>query len=398
MGDGGTSAVQSIASRLGLSVSSFSVLASASRAGQVFVLHILEDALTLMSVDHRDRLSVRDINDSLAVQRQEPLLGYSSSRAPETATFTYSAGQDLIVYRDSTHRIDHFTNTEQCQYQHRPTFDCIWVFVENSFVASAPPPPDAAPHPPEKSNPELRYVSRKLREYFHKVIELFHRDGQEFEATLSFMARSTAISALLPHFLDFITSSLKAPCDPPRDPRTLVKLARVLVANDSFNIIESVETLVSIALTILFLPNSQGDLVLGEDIAELFQGLCDKYGSVFTRLRPRIAEELLKGILEDSCDSASLCGALGCFLSLGIETITFIFIPQLPHILRKAVSPLVTDAIARVLGLVTWNDRVRLLGYGHLPLETSSLAWHRAIADVLGGQIAEFDACDDVWL
>jgi hypothetical protein len=391
--------VQNIADLLRLTLSDHSVLLTVSQSAQLFLIHVLEDALTLSSSDRRLRLSVRDLNESLQISNSEPLYGYSASRVSRSVTVPYSAEQELIAFRDPQKPISFFVNVDRCRYPQSLTFDATWLIFDNRvLIAERPFEPAVVP---EASMPECRHHSPTLREYFERTMELFRRGGSDFEVGLSKMARSDAIGELLPYYLEFIVASVRWPSPPGGSWISVVKLARVLVANEQFNVVDSVDTIVSIALTILFTPNGPENGRLGEEVAELIQSVCDKYSAVLRHLRMCIGEELLRGMGEESCDGASFYGALCCFLSLGMETMGCVLLPRLPEVCEwteRLGSTLATDGLVRVLGTGVFCDRCATAAHGHMPFASLVLEYHRKIADLLGVSLAEFDCGEQSFL
>jgi hypothetical protein len=227
MGDAGERTAADILLLLGLKVADPELLELVSLDAQCFLIHVLEDAFVLCSVDRRSRLSVHDVNDSLRIKDLAPLHGYSSKTAPKTVQFKYSRDQDLIAFQHPQRPIFSFEQPTKCEYQSRPTFDGTWL-VFSRRICIRPSSPIRPPSPDrEQIKINWRNTPPPLRSYFAKTIEKLRGDNLEFECALSAMASSDGIGALLPQYLEFIIESLKRPSvTAPSVLSGLVKLAR----------------------------------------------------------------------------------------------------------------------------------------------------------------------------
>jgi hypothetical protein len=168
----------------------------------------------------------------------------------------------------------------------------------------------------------------------------------------------------------------------------LPKLSRAIVANRCFNIVGAVERIVSIALTILF-----ADGKCGGEIAELIGAVCERCGEEFVHLRMRIAEEICDHL---TGGDAEIGGCLTCLLSVGIEAVVRLFLPQLKVVAEKCRARYAEEGLLRVVGMCVFRDRSVERSGGIVSVGASSLAFHRQIADVLGMEIVKFDGHQSV--
>ena len=393
MSEAARCAASSVISMLGMNISDQDLLRMIAWEGEFMVSAVVDVAKSLMIVDRRNQLTVRDVNEALAVQKREPLYGYARQRKIDTKVVKFNKNVELVVVRDAKHPADHFTDLERYQYPLQVRFACDWVVQggKSGEVDEA-----VTEESPEKQNIECG----KLRAYFERTIEMFEEGGVNYQVALGRMSRSLGIGSLLPNYVEFAMKRLTTQQDDMDVVRKTVRLLRAIVANDAFNLLMKLEDVVGTVLTVLVRPrlNSCGDSDLREEAGELVGFLCQKYSSVIPTLRSSLAKELISVLFDEATDGYGMYGALVALSFLGYQVARCLLLPELERLsewigarnLPAWEQELVCDALFSLVGGLLQRDQTLMWSYGHCTYDGATMAGYRSVAGFLNSKLAYY--------
>ena len=393
MSEAARCAAGSVISRLGMNISDQDLLRMIAWEGEFMVSAVVDVAKSLMIVDRRSEMTVRDVNEALAVQKMEPLYGYARQRKIETKVVKFNRNVELVVVRDAKHPADHFTDLERYQYPLQVRFACEWVVDEQRGGESED---GVSEESAEKQNIE----SGKLRAYFERTIEMFEEGGVNYQVALGRMSRSLGVGSLLPNYVEFSVKQLTTQQDNVDVVRKTVRLLRAIVANDAFNLLMELEEVVGTVLTVLVRPrlNACGDSDLREEAGELVGFLCQKYSSVIPTLRSSLGKELISVLFDEATDGNGLYGALVALSFLGYQVARCLFLPELERLserigarnLPPSEQELVYDALYSLVGGLLQRDQTLMWSYGHCPYDGATIANYRSAVGFLNSELAHY--------
>lgn len=388
-------AVNVILSMLGIGAADQTILRSLARDGEFMVADILDTAKSLMIVDRRDRMTVRDINEALTVSGMEEMYGYAGKRNIDMKVVRFNKNIDLVVERDEPLAVDFFTDIDKYQYPLQSRFECTWVCIDGHACVSS----EEIKKEPESEPVETAIESSKLRMYFETTLESFSFGGIDYEITLARMSKSAGIGSLLPSYLDFIRGRLVTEQDNVEVMRKTVGLLRAIVANDAYNVLMYIEDIVGITMTALLSRDTMTneDVLLREEAGELLGFICQRNSTLVPTLTASVGNELVKALFDDGIDEVAIYGSLTALRFLGCQVIRNCLFPVLDKFVERVLSlpapdrALIGDGLFALVGGCLQRDQARMWEHGHYPYDNATAAQYWSIVSLLGMEMVQFE-------
>ncbi|OHS95728.1 hypothetical protein TRFO_10379 [Tritrichomonas foetus] len=394
-----------IAQSLGILKIPATVNKSVSREAELMILNVIDNAKLLMITSKRNKLTVNDINESLKMMNIEPLYGYKSwKNEVHHSTIRYTQFLDIKYLKDEQIQTTDISSRSLLAYPLQVTFDCNWLVDNHSKILLKKKGKTKNSSESKNKNYEIDHPSKKLKFYYETSIEGFFYGGVVYEMMLAKMVSDEGVGPLLTYYLDFIENILENPKHEFDQIRKIIKLAKILVINDSFNTITCQDRIVSISFTILLLPAKnipfdQNNILMRDECSELFQLFCEKFSPFNIHIRAQIGERFIELLNDETTDCYSAYGIISSFVSLGLQTIKYVLFPNIVMILENIQNDyfyqgperhLVFDSLVKIIGNGLYRDLFSMHMHNNLQLNASTQELYDQLMGVVGLDMMKF--------
>ena len=178
-------------------------------------------------------------------------------------------------------------------------------------------------------------LSKEQQMFFDRVTAaVIGNDARLAEAALQTLVRDSGLQQLLPYFVHFVSQTVAANLRSLPILSALLSLATALLTSPHLYVEPYLHQLLPSLLTLVLARRlcsdaSEDHWTLRRNAATLLRLVCDKYGSTYTTLQPRITRTLLNALLDTSRSLPTHYGAVVAITALGIPAIRATLLPYL---------------------------------------------------------------------
>jgi transcription initiation factor TFIID subunit 6 len=351
--------VHAISEELGVTFRNPSDMEAVSRDAESFLMSVLEISNRLRK--HKGQLSLRaiDLNETLTSRRIAPLLGYAASDSRHPVRLS----RDLLAFTDRQIPLSDFRGAPLKSYPTESVFDFHWLAlngiqpeIEQNLTER---PPSFVPDSKLRSPPgQLTFgdqvvttVSSKLllplqlQTYFFSAQETIRKQGsstsevREYKDLLEQLSSDAAFQPLVPFFVRTARDLIATQSRNQTQLFIGLNICRALFQNPNLECESHLFSFISVCLTLMISPlgdDSFDELCALREAAADFLGLLvHSQNAKYPDLLQRLADHLLAIILDIRADPWSQYGAAVGLLTLGVDLVEEILIPNLPALLPK---------------------------------------------------------------
>ena len=420
------STITTIANSLGISHLKESVASKISSNVKREILKVLGDTFLMMRLEHNTRLKPKYLNQALEANHLEPLFGYENSKNIQIENAGTIDALDLLAYIDYQVPLEFFQRFELKQYPIDTTFDLEWLSIFGNKVNSeikndednSNENKDEASHKKEQQNhnllPNLATKNRisnlesditiSSKHSFSYELKLYYQTARKYllsdevvkrEKMLKHLKVEKCLETLVPYFIQFSQTII---VDYPNDFDKLylaVSVAKALTKNDDISIDIYLQSMISIALTLLVsdkikLPQISDNFMIKTYACDLLKSLVDKAVVNYPNVQPTITTNLLSVLIDDKEVPYGIpqkFGAASALFNFGLDTVSSYLFPTIPKLLEEleSISQISSsyyddesiirfyDILLASVGHCIESDTIKLLATGIVPLNPKSM-------------------------
>ena len=367
------STITTIANSLGISHLKESVASKISSNVKREILKVLGDTFLMMRLEHNTRLKPKYLNQALEANHLEPLFGYENSKNIQIENAGTIDALDLLAYIDYQVPLEFFQRFELKQYPIDTTFDLEWLSIFGNKVNSeikndednSNENKDEASHKKEQQNHNLLQnlatknrisnlesdITISSKHSFSYELKLYYQTARKYllsdevvkrEKMLKHLKVEKCLETLVPYFIQFSQTII---VDYPNDFDKLylaVSVAKALTKNDDISIDIYLQSMISIALTLLVsdkikLPQISDNFMIKTYACDLLKSLVDKAVVNYPNVQPTITTNLLSVLIDDKEVPYGIpqkFGAASALFNFGLDTVSSYLFPTIPKLLE----------------------------------------------------------------
>ncbi|KAF9437532.1 hypothetical protein BGZ76_000348 [Entomortierella beljakovae] len=376
-----------IAESVGITNLKDDVATSLAQDVEYRIHEIVQEAMKFMRHGKRTKLSVDDINNALRVRNVEPLYGFSSAdptRFRRTTAGTGTTGTSEIYFVEDD-ELD-FENILSAPLPKVPldiTYTAHWLAIEGvqPAIPQNPTPLDAKTDllqkrikldpttqpvvpgiKPGSSNnaninnssgnvngasnsssgdaeikPLVKHVlSKELQMYYERITSAVLSQDEVLRATgISSLQNDPGLHQLLPYFVQLVAEKVTQNTRNLPVLVAMMAMVRALLDNDNLFIEPYLHQLMPTILTCVVgkrlgeSPAQEDHWSLRSNATDIILLICEKYGSSYHTLQPRITRTLLRAFLDPEKPFTTHYGAILGLSRMGNEVFKTLVVPNL---------------------------------------------------------------------
>ncbi|KAF9996892.1 hypothetical protein BGZ80_010004 [Entomortierella chlamydospora] len=344
---------------------------------------IVQEAVKFMRHGKRTKLSVDDINNALRVRNVEPLYGFSSAdptRFRRTTAGTGATGTTEIFFlEDEELDFETILSAPLPKVPLDVTYTAHWLAIEGvqPAIPQNPTPTDAKTDllhkrikldpstqpvipgikPGSSSNannnnnanggnsnsgdaeikPLVKHVlSKELQMYYERITSAVLSQDEVLRATgISSLQNDPGLHQLLPYFVQLVAEKVTQNTRNLPVLVSMMAMVRALLDNDNLFIEPYLHQLMPTILTCVVgkrlgeSPAQEDHWSLRSTATDIILMICEKYGSSYHTLQPRVTRTLLRAFLDPEKPLTTHYGAILGLSRMGNEVFKTLVVPNL---------------------------------------------------------------------
>lgn len=192
--------------------------------------------------------------------------------------------------------------------------------------------------------PAVRHVlSKELQEFYEKIIDsILNGESSAYNAALSALASDSGLHQLLPYISQFIIKQVALSLQNLPVLFSMMRMVHAILVNSNINIDLYIHQIIPVVLTCLVgkklcqNPN-ENHWALRDYSADILSYICNRWGSYYATIQPRIIKTLLHAFLDLKKPLTTHYGAIIGLSSLGSQTRQLILLPNIVRYLKYLI-------------------------------------------------------------
>lgn len=346
--------VKDVAESLGIANLSDEVAKNLAQDVEFRIHAIIQEATKFMRHAKRTTLRTSDISHALRVLNVEPLYGFAATNPVNYREAPLAPGQPPLYYiEDEEVEFEKIVNAPLPKVPRDVTYTAHWLAVEGvqPAIPQNPPPLDSTSEfnqtstssgPNVSVKPLVKHVlSKELLLYFERICRAAMDEFNDTlrSAAIASLRNDPGLHQLLPYFTQFIAEKVTHNLQNLFVLDTTMQISLALLENTNLFVEPYINQLIPPILTCLIgrklgsgAPSPSQTTTDHFDLRDLAASilglLCDKFGSAYQTLRPRVTKTLLKAYLDNKKALATHYGAIIGLTQMGREVVRVLVLPN----------------------------------------------------------------------